>query len=152
MGHLLISLLKQPPSQTQELTSAQLSEGLPDEFRTYFDYCRGLTFESKPNYDYLRRLFKELYNQNRFQHDFKFEWSELNLSELPPDADDGAGTYEIEPDDCQTTLSSVEIEKALESYESEVERVVTIKAKDIPAVIEPEETPAPRKEKGCLIF
>ena len=35
-----------------------LCKGFPDEFRVYFEYCRALRFADKPDYSYLRRLFK----------------------------------------------------------------------------------------------
>jgi hypothetical protein len=37
-----------------------LCKGFPDEFRIYFEYCRALRFADKPDYSYLRRLFKDL--------------------------------------------------------------------------------------------
>ena len=37
-----------------------LCSGFPDEFRIYFEYCRALRFADKPDYSYLRRLFKDL--------------------------------------------------------------------------------------------
>ena len=150
LGYLLISLLREGVPEEQE----QLCEGLPDEFGTYLDYCRGLALDSKPNYDYLRRLFKELYNRNRFVHDHKFEWSQLNLAEIAPDSEDTDGTCaREEPEDLQTQ-QSVEIERALLQYETEVERAVSLKTKEIPVALEPEEAevPAQGKDKGCLIF
>ena len=38
-------------------------------------YCRNLGFEETPNYAYLRRLFKELYNKCCFEYDFIFDWT-----------------------------------------------------------------------------
>lgn len=39
----------------------QLCEGLPEEFIQYCSYCRTLRFEDKPDYSYLRSLFKNLF-------------------------------------------------------------------------------------------
>ena len=39
-------------------------QGFPDEFRIYFEYCRALRFADKPDYSYLRRLFKDLALRN----------------------------------------------------------------------------------------
>ncbi|XP_058515910.1 casein kinase I-like, partial [Ochotona princeps] len=38
-----------------------LCKGYPPEFATYLNYCRSLRFEDRPDYAYLRRLFKDLY-------------------------------------------------------------------------------------------
>lgn len=38
-----------------------LCKGYPAEFRAYFEYCRALRFDDKPDYAYLKRLFKELF-------------------------------------------------------------------------------------------
>jgi hypothetical protein len=42
---------------------------------TYMNYCRNLKFEETPNYQFLRRLFKELYHKCCFEHDFIFDWT-----------------------------------------------------------------------------
>ncbi|KPA79645.1 putative casein kinase I [Leptomonas pyrrhocoris] len=38
----------------------ELCKGLPKEFLKYCQYCRALTFTQKPDYEYLRRLFRGL--------------------------------------------------------------------------------------------
>ncbi|KAG5477297.1 hypothetical protein LSCM4_04515 [Leishmania orientalis] len=38
----------------------ELCKGMPKEFLQYCQYCRALTFTQKPDYDNLRRLFREL--------------------------------------------------------------------------------------------
>ena len=37
-----------------------LCRGFPDEFSVMLNYCRGLRFEDKPDYAYLRKLFRDL--------------------------------------------------------------------------------------------
>eukprot|EP00968_Pinguiococcus_pyrenoidosus_P013924 scaffold1272_cov250-Pinguiococcus_pyrenoidosus.AAC.16 len=39
----------------------QLCKGFPGEFRSYFEYCRHLRFEDRPDYAYLKRLLKDLF-------------------------------------------------------------------------------------------
>jgi hypothetical protein len=38
-----------------------LCKGFPLEFVTYFQYCRSLRFDDKPDYSYLRKLFRDLF-------------------------------------------------------------------------------------------
>ncbi|KAG5502893.1 hypothetical protein JKF63_04664 [Porcisia hertigi] len=38
----------------------ELCKGMPAEFLKYLQYCRALTFAQKPDYEYLRRLFRGL--------------------------------------------------------------------------------------------
>jgi hypothetical protein len=55
-----------------------LCKGFPAEFHTYFEYCRSLRFEDKPDYAYLKRLFKELFFCEGYQLDGQFDWTKLN--------------------------------------------------------------------------
>jgi serine/threonine protein kinase len=38
-----------------------LCKGYAPEFVTYFQYCRSLRFDDKPDYSYLRKLFRDLF-------------------------------------------------------------------------------------------
>jgi len=38
-----------------------LCKSYPPEFVSYFQYCRSLRFEDKPDYSYLKRLFRDLF-------------------------------------------------------------------------------------------
>jgi len=38
-----------------------LCKGFPLEFSTYFQYCRSLRFDDKPDYSYLRKIFRDLF-------------------------------------------------------------------------------------------
>lgn len=38
-----------------------LCKGYPLEFSTYFQYCRSLRFDDKPDYSYLRKIFRDLF-------------------------------------------------------------------------------------------
>ena len=70
-------------------STEQLCKGYPTEFRSYFEYCRSLRFEDRPDYAYLKRLFKELFYRKGFQYDNMFDWTVLNLqqerSRAPPE-------------------------------------------------------------------
>lgn len=41
----------------------ELCRGYPDEFRQYFDYCRALRFDDKPDYFFLKRIFRDVMNR-----------------------------------------------------------------------------------------
>jgi len=64
-------------------TIEQLCRGYPgeSEFRSYFEYCRALRFDDKPDYAYLKRLFKELFFRKGFQLDAMFDWTVLNMQQ-----------------------------------------------------------------------
>jgi len=53
----------------------ELTKGYPKEFADYMNYCRNLGFTEDPDYNYLRRMFKELYNRCGFENDFIFDWT-----------------------------------------------------------------------------
>merc|ERR1711904_562138 len=55
-----------------------LCKHFPNEFVTYLGYCRGLRFEDRPDYAYLRRLMKDLFCREQIQYDFIFDWTVLN--------------------------------------------------------------------------
>ncbi|KAG2137378.1 kinase-like protein [Suillus bovinus] len=45
----------------------------PAEFTTYFDHCRGLKFEEKPNYALLRQLFSQIIEREGWTGDTRFD-------------------------------------------------------------------------------
>ena len=50
-----------------------LCRDLPGEFKLYLDYCRNLKFEEKPDYSYLKKLFKERFIAEGFENDYVFD-------------------------------------------------------------------------------
>jgi casein kinase 1 epsilon len=49
-------------SEKKMLTPVEvLCKSYPSEFISYFHYCRSLRFEDKPDYSYLKRLFRDLF-------------------------------------------------------------------------------------------
>ena len=59
------------------------------EFATFLKYCRELRFEDKPDYSYLRHLFRTLFHSQGFTYDYVFDWNMLKFgnsrhSTLPP--------------------------------------------------------------------
>ena len=55
-----------------------LCKGFPEEFSQYCTYCRSLKFEDKPDYSYLRSLFKNLFKSLGYEYDYVFDWVEKN--------------------------------------------------------------------------
>eukprot|EP01084_Bolivina_argentea_P272888 464733_1 len=43
------------------VTTDELCKGLPNEFVLYINYCKALKFDEKPDYEYLKSLFKNVF-------------------------------------------------------------------------------------------
>jgi hypothetical protein len=92
LGYVLVYLLKGQlpwqglPGATKEekyrnimkkkLTTPlnELCLGLPSEFQIFINYSKTLQFEEKPDYSYLKRLFKELLQREGMTNDSLFDW------------------------------------------------------------------------------
>ena len=51
-----------------------ICKNVPSEFIDYVKYCRELTFEQDPDYEYLRNLFRGILLRNQEINDKKFSW------------------------------------------------------------------------------
>ncbi|KAK1266154.1 Casein kinase I isoform delta-like [Acorus gramineus] len=75
-----------------------LCRGYPSEFASYFHYCRSLRFDDRPDYAYLKRIFRDLFIREGFQFDYVFDWTILKyqqsqIASAPPRAlGPGVGT------------------------------------------------------------
>lgn len=58
-----------------------LCRGYPTEFASYFHYCRSLRFDDKPDYTYLKKLFRELFIREGFHFDYIFDWTILKYQQ-----------------------------------------------------------------------
>jgi len=45
---------------------------------TFLSYCRNLRFEDKPDYTYIRNLFKDLFVKSGYEMDYQFDWTSLD--------------------------------------------------------------------------
>ncbi|URD87983.1 casein kinase [Musa troglodytarum] len=54
-----------------------LCKSHPVEFASYFHYCHSLTFEQRPDYGFLKRLFHDLFNREGYESDYIFDWTIL---------------------------------------------------------------------------
>ncbi|KAH1128885.1 hypothetical protein J1N35_000263 [Gossypium stocksii] len=61
---------------------AVLCKSYPSEFVSYFHYCRSLRFEDKPDYSYLKRLFRDLFIREGYQFDYVFDWTVLKYPQI----------------------------------------------------------------------
>ncbi|KAK4107448.1 kinase-like protein [Canariomyces notabilis] len=67
----------------ESLSGEALCDGfLPREFATYIDYTRSLGFHDRPDYSYLRGLFRRLFHAKGFKHDNVFDWKEKRFYEI----------------------------------------------------------------------
>ena len=62
----------------QQISTHELRKGLPQEFRTFLNYSHLLSFNDKPNYDYLQGLFDNLLFHAELETDITFDWEGLN--------------------------------------------------------------------------
>jgi hypothetical protein len=67
------------------LPVTKLCEGLPEEFTTYISYTRSLGFRDKPNYAYLRKLFRRAFVARGFKYDNVFDWTARLFHEMQGD-------------------------------------------------------------------
>lgn len=52
-----------------------LCKGFPPEFVCYLNYCRSIQFTEKPDYDSLRRMFRELFFRSGYKWDYVYDWT-----------------------------------------------------------------------------
>lgn len=70
-------------SEKKMLTPVEvLCKSYPSEFVSYFHYCRSLRFEDKPDYSYLKRLFRDLFIREGYQFDYVFDWTVLKYPQI----------------------------------------------------------------------
>ncbi|KAK6143957.1 hypothetical protein DH2020_020777 [Rehmannia glutinosa] len=70
-------------SEKKMLTPIEvLCKSYPSEFISYFHYCRSLRFEDKPDYSYLKRLFRDLFIREGYQFDYVFDWTKLKYPQI----------------------------------------------------------------------
>ena len=65
-----------------ETSIEELCVGVPQEFAQYMNYCRSLKFEDRPDYGYLRKLFKDLFYKMGYEYDYVFDWMILRKKNL----------------------------------------------------------------------
>lgn len=56
-----------------------LTRGYPTEFAAYLHYTRALRFDDRPDYAYLRKIFRELFVREGYSYDYIFDWTLLGI-------------------------------------------------------------------------
>ncbi|XP_035704761.1 casein kinase I isoform X2 [Folsomia candida] len=57
-----------------------LCDGYPEEMATYLRYVRRLDFFETPDYEYLRRMFHDLFERKGYVDDGEFDWTGKTMS------------------------------------------------------------------------
>eukprot|EP00057_Strongylocentrotus_purpuratus_P003680 XP_003727130.1 PREDICTED: casein kinase I isoform delta isoform X2 [Strongylocentrotus purpuratus] len=60
-----------------------LCKGYSPEFATYLNHTRNLRFDEKPDYSFLRQLFRNLFHRLGYTYDYVFDWNMLKFSDVP---------------------------------------------------------------------
>jgi len=68
-----------------EIPTEVLCRGFPAEFRSYFDHVRSLHFDDRPDYDYLKRMFRELFFRKGFRYDNLYDWDLSERDKMSPE-------------------------------------------------------------------
>ncbi|KAF5202905.1 Casein kinase i [Thalictrum thalictroides] len=58
-----------------------LCKSHPVEFASYFHYCHSLTFDQRPDYGFLKRLFRDLFTREGYEFDYIFDWTILKYQQ-----------------------------------------------------------------------
>ncbi|CAM8999108.1 unnamed protein product [Rhodiola kirilowii] len=58
-----------------------LCKGLPVDFASYMHYCHSLTFDKRPDYEFLKSLFRELITREGYEFDYIFDWTILKYQQ-----------------------------------------------------------------------
>lgn len=73
-----------------------LCRNFPNEFAIYLNYTRSLRFDDKPDYSYLRKIFRDLFVRESFQYDYVFDWTVYKYQKSAQAIADNTQTEKIE--------------------------------------------------------
>jgi casein kinase I homolog HRR25 len=76
-----------------------LCRGFPNEFAIYLNYTRSLRFDDKPDYSYLRKIFRDLFVREGFQYDYVFDWTVYKYQKNAQAIAQAAGNQPANQDD-----------------------------------------------------
>mmetsp|Transcript_29071 Transcript_29071/g.69921 ORF Transcript_29071/g.69921 Transcript_29071/m.69921 type:complete len:369 (+) Transcript_29071:203-1309(+) len=67
----------------QNIPVRELCKGLPPEFGTLLCYTRNIKFDEAPNYNYCRKLLREVFEQNCLTLDYVYDWTAKQTEGTP---------------------------------------------------------------------
>ena len=73
-----------------------LCRSYPSEFATYLNYCRALRFDDKPDYSFLRQIFRSLFHRQGYTYDYIFDWNLLRAGGSRSGEEDRRKEYPVE--------------------------------------------------------
>lgn len=66
-------------SKKESTSVSDLCKNIPVEFESFLNYSKSLEFEEKPDYDFLRNLFNELFLRELYIFDSVYDWTRLAI-------------------------------------------------------------------------
>lgn len=72
-GHAKQDKYKKIMDKKMSTSVESLCRGFPLELSLYIQYCKGLSFEEKPDYGYLRRILKDVYHREGYLTDYVYD-------------------------------------------------------------------------------
>ncbi|KNC49510.1 CK1/CK1/CK1-D protein kinase [Thecamonas trahens ATCC 50062] len=63
-----------------------LCKGHPPEFAIFLNYTRSLRFDDRPDYGYLRKLFRDLFLAQGYRYDYVYDWTTQRKATSPSGA------------------------------------------------------------------
>eukprot|EP00792_Barthelona_sp_PAP020_P005912 TRINITY_DN2848_c0_g1_i3.p1 TRINITY_DN2848_c0_g1~~TRINITY_DN2848_c0_g1_i3.p1 ORF type:complete len:397 (+),score=76.47 TRINITY_DN2848_c0_g1_i3:52-1242(+) len=94
-----------------------LCRGYPVEFIIYLNYVRTLRFDDRPDYSYLRKLFRDLFNREGYHFDYLFDWSYLRTDGSRRHNSPGPNMSIEQTDQSQKKRHSTRVEQFLAELE-----------------------------------
>ncbi|KAL5344275.1 serine/threonine protein kinase [Pseudogymnoascus australis] len=104
-----------------------LCHGLPNEFAIYLNYTRSLRFDDKPDYVFLRKIFRDLFVREGFQYDYVFDWTVQIPVQIPEECIGHCPLLEPFPDfkyDAARRAKNGEMSKAVDLQQAPYPRVI----------------------------
>lgn len=56
---------------------SELCKDCPREFLIYMRYCKKLRYSEKPDYFYLKQLFRNLFKRKKYIFDYEYDWNKI---------------------------------------------------------------------------